>query len=451
MTPTRKFLLAGAALGFLGLTACSSLPSFNFGNDNAKELAEAEKAGRITMVLSDTELEANPELATETINLPPAKDVTAWPQAGSNAEKVIGHIKAAETLSVAWRNSVGKGSGKKSAISTPPVASETTVFTLDSEQTVVATDLASGNTKWRKKLEGLTRRDKAALGGGLAVQGDSLIVASGFGYVTALDASTGEEKWKNTLSAPMTGAPTIKDGRIFVESNNNEIYALSMDSGEIEWSDQAISETARVLGSPSPAAVEDFVIAPFSSGEVIAYLASNGRRLWTDAISSAGRFTPISEINDIGSRPVLAGGLVYASSQSGITIAIDGRSGQRIWSKQIGSVQPPAVTGEHMFVLGTDGKLACLNSSSGEPYWVVQLRQFEKQEKKKKRISYSGPVVASDRILVVSSTGYLLAYSPQTGEEVGSLKLGDRVYLEPIAAQDKLIVLTDDAKLIAIK
>ena len=248
----------------------------------------------------------------------------------------------------------------------------------------------------------------------------------------------------------MTGAPTIKDGRIFVESNNNEIFALSMDNGEVEWSDQAISETARVLGSPSPAAVEDFVIAPYSSGEVIAYLASNGRRLWTDAISQAGRFTPISEINDIGSRPILAGGLVFASSQSGITIAIDGRSGQRVWSKQIGSAQAPAVTGEQMFVVGTDGQLACLNSTSGEVYWIVQLQQFEKEKKKKKRISYSGPIVASDRVLLVSSTGQLLAFSPQTGEQVGSVKLGDRVYLEPIAAQDKIIVLTDDAKLIAI-
>ena len=449
MIQTRKFLLAGAALGFLGLTACSSLPSF--GSSKAKELAEAEKAGRITMVLSDDEIEASPDLAAQTITLPPARTVETWTQAGSNAEKVIGHIKAAETLSVAWRNGVGQGSGKKSALSTPPVANQTTVFTLDAEQQIVATDIASGHTKWRKKLKGLSKRDKAAIGGGLAVDGDSLIVSSGFGYVAALDANTGAEKWKNVMNSPMTGAPSFKDGRIFVESNNNEIYALSLETGEIEWSDQAISETARVLGSPSPAAVEDFVIAPYSSGEVIAYLASNGRRLWTDAISSAGRFTPISEINDIGSRPVLAGGLVFASSQSGITIAIDGRSGQRVWSKQIGSTQAPAVTGEQMFVIGTDGKLACLNTTSGEAYWVIQMQQFEKEKKKKKRISYSGPVVASDRVLVVSSTGHLLAFSPQTGEQVGDMKLGDRVYLEPIAVQDKLLVLTDDAKLIAIK
>jgi outer membrane protein assembly factor BamB len=449
MIPDRKILLAGAALALLGMTACSSLP--DFGNKKAKEAEEADKAGRITMVLSEDEIQPSADLATETITLPEPQRIEAWSQAGANAEKVVGHVDAGSNFQIAWRAGVGKGSGKKSAISTPPVSSTTTVYTLDADQQITATDLASGRSVWRKTLKGLSKRDKTGLGGGLAVSGDTLVVASGYGYVAAFDANTGEEKWKNSLGSPMTGAPTIKDGRIFVVSNNNEIFALQLATGETDWSDQAISETARVLGSPSAAAVEDFVIAPYSSGEIIAYLASNGRRLWTDAISSAGRFTPISEINDIGSRPVLAGGLVFASSQSGVTIAIDGRSGARIWTKPIGSVQPPAMTGLQMFVIGTDGKLACLNSSTGEAYWVVQLQQFEKQERKKKRISYSGPIVASNRIVVVSSTGEMLAFSPQTGEQVGKLKLGDRVYLEPIAVQDKLIVLTDDAKLIAIK
>ena len=51
MIPSRKILLAGAALALLGMTACSSLPKF--GNNKAKEAAEADKAGRITMVLSE--------------------------------------------------------------------------------------------------------------------------------------------------------------------------------------------------------------------------------------------------------------------------------------------------------------------------------------------------------------------------------------------------------------
>jgi outer membrane protein assembly factor BamB len=60
-------------------------------------------------------------------------------------------------------------------------------------------------------------------------------------------------------------------------------------------------------------------------------------------------------------------------------------------------------------------------------------------------------VIASGRVLVVSSQGDLLAFDPQTGNETGRLKLGAAVFIEPIAAQDKLFVLTDDDRLIAIR
>ena len=54
-------------------------------------------------------------------------------------------------------------------------------------------------------------------------------------------------------------------------------------------------------------------------------------------------------------------------------------------------------------------------------------------------------------MLVASSRGELIAFDPQTGDETDRLKLGDPVYIEPIAVQDKLVILTDDARLIAIR
>jgi outer membrane protein assembly factor BamB len=453
MSPIRPLISASALAAVLFVSGCAALPRLpDFGAGEKKAAATAEeRAGRITMVLTEDKLAANPELAAATIELPAAESIVAWPQAGANAQKVVGHVIAAPEMQIAWRKSVGKGSSNSSALATPPVASETTIYTLDAAQTVHALDINSGTTRWTERLKGISKRDKSGLGGGLALDGDVLIVASGYGHVTAMNSATGAQLWQRKLGAPMTGAPTIKDGRIFVGSNNNETFALALSDGTTIWSDQAISESARVLGSPSPAAVEDFLIAPYSSGEIIAYRATNGRRLWTDAISQAGRFTPISEINDIGSRPVLAAGLVFASSQSGTTIAIDGRSGTRIWSQSIGSAQAPVLVGKVLFVVGNDGRLAALNAANGEAYWVKELRQFEQEEKKKKKISYSGPILASDRVLLVASTGDLLAFSPQTGEQTASLKLGATTFLEPIAAGGKLFVLTDKAQLIAIR
>ncbi|MBO6581824.1 MAG: PQQ-binding-like beta-propeller repeat protein [Hyphomonas sp.] len=449
MRLSRPLKLTATATAFIALTACSSIPFFgNSGNDDKEQL---DKAGRVTMVLAEEAVEAKPELATESIELLPPTDMASWPEAGGTPAKAPGHVNAAPDLKIAWRNSVGKGSSNKSAVTTPPVASETAIYTLDADQTIYSTEISSGRTLWKKELKGLTKRDKTALGGGLAVTDGTLIVASGFGYVTRVSAEDGTELWKRELGVPMTGAPTVKDGTIFVASNNNEVFALDLETGETDWSDQAIAESARVLGSPSPAAIEDFVIAPYSSGELIAYLANNGRRLWTDAISQAGRFTPISEINDIGSRPVLAGGLVFASSQSGITVAIDGRSGNRVWARPIGSTQAPALSGKFLFVIGTNATLAALDAGSGDAYWVTELPQYKNEKKKKKRISYSGPLLASGRILIVSSYGELLAFDPQTGEQTASLDIKDTTYIEPIAVQGKVFLLTDEAKLVAIQ
>ncbi|WP_300378385.1 PQQ-binding-like beta-propeller repeat protein [Henriciella sp.] len=432
----------------LTLGGCSIL---DFGNDEKQRLSEEEREGRIEMVLGDEVIEADSDLASTEITLPEATRLESWPQAGAQATKTAGHVDAAKDLQIAWSIDAGKGSTRKSALTTPPVASETVIYVIDSRQTVRAFDINTGDRLWQRKLDSGNSRDEIGVGSGIALSDNKLIVASGFGFVAALDPSNGGELWRTDMEAPMTGSPTIKDGRAYVSSNNNEVFALNVETGQVIWSDQAIAESARVLGSPSSAAIEDIVITPYSSGEIIAYLAANGRRLWNEALSRPGRFTPISSINDIASRPVIGGGLVFAANQSGVMAAIDGRSGNRVWVQPVGSTSAPALAGNYIFVSGTDGRIAAIQANTGKVFWVAELRRYEKQEKKKGRISYAGPLVASNQVIVVNSLGGLISLSPQTGERIGSLELKDPVYLEPISVGDKVFVLTDNARLIAIR
>lgn len=451
MIPHRRYFPALVASTLIALSACSSIPLPDFGRTERAEAREEEKAGRIDLALGDQPLEADPAFIDTAVILPVARTVEDWPQSGARASKVVGHIDAGADFEIAWRTKAAAGSGRKSALTSAPVSDGSSIFIIDGEQIVRAFSVENGRQSWRVKLKSERRRDKRGVGGGVAVTGDTLVVSSGYGFVTAMDAGTGEEKWRRELGAPVTGAPTIKDDRIFVITQNNEVFALELATGTVEWSDQAISESARVLASPSAAAVEDLVVAPFSSGEVIAYLGANGRRLWNDALNRSGRFTPISTLNDISSRPVLNAGLVYAASQSGILAATDGRTGNRIWSQNIGSIHAPAVVGEYIFVSGVEGQIACLTASTGGVIWATQLEAYKKVRKKRDRITYAGPIVANNRVIVASSTGDLIAISPQTGEEVARIRLRDTVFLEPIAVGDKIIVLTDGGRLIAIR
>ena len=103
-----------------------------------------------------------------------------------------------------------------------------------------------------------------------------------------------------------------------------------------------------------------------------------------------------------------------------------------------------------MFVVSVDAELVCIDAASGQIVWVRQLEQFKNSRKKQGRITYSGPLLASGKLVLASSRGDLLALDPQTGADLNRLSIGDDVYIEPIAAQGRIIILTDKGRLVAI-
>ncbi|MEM8919762.1 MAG: PQQ-binding-like beta-propeller repeat protein [Pseudomonadota bacterium] len=442
-----RLVLLGVVVS--ALAACSIIPN-PFRNEAREAEEAAERAGRVPLSIATEPLAADPDLAAVAVLLPDSEAASDWPQAGGLPEKTPGHLAAAERFAVDWRIGAGEGSSRTKRLVSPPVVADGKIFVIDAAQSVRAFDASTGSRIWALKLEPPRRRDRTAVGGGLAVGGDKLLVSSGFGYLIALSTADGSEIWRRRTDAPMSGAPAIQDGKAYVTSTNNEVYALDIDTGAVTWNDQAIAETARVLSSPSPAVSGDLMVAPFSSGELIAYLPANGRRLWSDALTTAGRFTPLSAINDIAGRPVISEGVVYAASQSGVLAAIEARSGTRIWVQPFGSIQAPAVVGGFIFIVGVDGQVVCLDKLDGRVVWAEQLPQFKNEKSRKNRIVWTGPLVVSNKIVLVSSEGQAVALSPQTGEIQSTLKIGDPVYIEPIAANGRVYVLTDDGRLVAI-
>jgi outer membrane protein assembly factor BamB len=416
-----------------------------------KELSEEERAARVTINPFDEALTPDPALAATAVELPPATPATDWTQAGATAAKIAGNVEAGSQLSIDWRANV-RGSSENRRIVASPVAKDGRIYVIDADQTVFAFDADSGRRVWEHELKSANeKRDNHAVGGGLAIAGDKLIVGSGYAYVIALSLADGSEIWRRRVETPMSGSPAIMGDRAFMTSTNNEFYAIDVNTGVIAWNDQAIAESARVLSSPSPAITPDLLAVPYSSGELIAYVPANGRRLWSDTLTTIGRYTPLSAINDIAGRPVIQDGVVYAASHSGVLAAIDARSGVRIWDSLFGSRQGPVVAGNFLFIVGTGGKVACFNKIDGKIVWVRDLPEFKNEKAKKNRIVWTGPLIASGRLIVASSQGEVIALSPQNGETVGELKVGQPIYIEPIAASGKIFVLTDKGTLVAIR
>jgi outer membrane protein assembly factor BamB len=234
-------------------------------------------------------------------------------------------------------------------------------------------------------------------------------------------------------------------------TNDSELVAMGAGDGAIQWTHQAIAEPARILSASSPAVVGDTVIAPFPSGEVVALLTANGRRLWVDALSRNGRLTSLSAINDIAGRPVVADGIVYSVSHSGVFAAIDQRTGQRLWARGLASTQTPLVAGDAVYTVTVDGEVAALDRATGKVFWVKPLRRYENEKKKKDRISWVGPLMADGKLVLANSLGEGVVLAAETGATEKTFQTGGAVFVPPVSAGGVIYFLTDEGRLVALR
>ncbi len=142
------------------------------------------------------------------------------------------------------------------------------------------------------------------------------------------------------------------------------------------------------------------------------------------------------QVKDVGygfGAPAVAGDRIYLISNKGsdneFVQALSGKDGQRLWSTKIGAVgspnqmpsypaarSTPTVDGELLYVLGSDGDLACLESATGKVRWQKNVRkEFGGQPG---IWAYSeSPLVDGDAVVCTpgGSQATLLALNKKTG------------------------------------
>ncbi|HEX4890259.1 MAG TPA: PQQ-binding-like beta-propeller repeat protein [Alphaproteobacteria bacterium] len=429
------------------------------------------KGERISVLALDQKLETDPRIGEIEVMVPKPYVNPDWPQPGGYADHAMHHLALSESPKRVWSGDGGKGAGSTTRIMAEPIVADGRIYVLDAQAGISALDEAKGGRIWRTVLEpqgetnfgfsiwppslplvaGKAESSDASFGGGIAYDNGRVFVTSGYGFVAALDAATGKEIWRYPVNIPIRSAPTVNGGRVFATTQDNQLYALSADDGHQLWTFQALVESAGILGSASPAVAGDTVVAPFTSGELVALRVENGRTAWTDTLIKSSRLTPISELNDIAGRPVIDRGRVFAISHSGNIVSIDLRTGERIWTRNIAGVQTPWIAGDFIYLITLEGEITALSRRDGRVRWVTQLRRYKNQEDEEGRVEWSGPVLAGDRLIAVSSIGHLISVSPYTGKVLGYINIPDGTFVPPIVANESLYILTQDAELLAYR
>jgi outer membrane protein assembly factor BamB len=203
--------------------------------------------------------------------------------------------------------------------------------------------------------------------------------------------------------------------------------------------------------SNNAAVSSDVVVVPYPSGEVVALRTDNGNELWSDALTRSANVTALTALNDISGRPVLDRDMVFAVSHSGTMAAISLRNGERVWTRDIAGIRTPVPVGDFVFVVGSNGKVLCLQRATGKVKWAHQLPVFQNPDDATDPIIWSGPLLVSGRLLLTSSTGQAVLLDPQSGAQISELAIPEGALIPPVAANGTLYVLTKDATLVALR
>ena len=440
-TVTRRALLRSAAL--LPLAA---VPGCSYFEDLFESTKPSIPGKREAVMASVRGLQPDPSF-TQSISLPPPVLNADWPQSGGSPSHVGGNIQLGQ-IRRSWSRSIGEGGGYRQKITATPVIAGGQVFTMDSDGAVSAFDLARGGRRWNTDTQ--DKKDRSTnVGGGLATDGGVVFASTGRGELLAMDAATGKITWRVPLDTPGRSAPTLADSRLFVSTLDNRLLAFSIKDGSRLWSFQATVAATSVLGEPAPAYSDGLVVAGFGSGDLVALRADSGTLAWSDSLAAARGRTSLADLSAIRASPVIDDGTVYAIGVGGLLLALDLRSGRRLWERDAAGQHTPWIAGDWLFVLTQEQVLACLHRADGHVRWLSQLPRYENVEKSRDAIFWTGPLLGGQYLYLGGSTEKLLAVNPTTGDILGDQLLPDQVSVGMVAAAGKLFVVTDDSSLTA--
>ena len=307
----------------------------------------------------------------------------------------------------------------------------------------------------------LTRRWKVDVGEGYGtplIVGDVVYVFTridGQEGITALDASTGRQRWRTSYPAPYTpskpaekhgaspkATPLYHDGRLFTLGISGIVTAFDARSGKQLWQSAAPNEAPFYGAAVSPLGSKDLVIVhPGDYGPLTAFETRTGAIKWT---AGPGGFFASPILVSLEQTP-----MVVSSTQGFVIgVALDGRLLWRFPLDSQNGSTTPVLNNDTIIVNSTDRVIA-FRPRLRDAAWIVET-MWETTDVS----TYLSTPVVADGVLYGLSTkqrGQFYAIDAKTGQVLwlGSPREADNTAL--VKAGQLLFLLNDDAELIVAK
>ncbi|ANI81878.1 MULTISPECIES: outer membrane protein assembly factor BamB [Kosakonia] len=348
------------------------------------------------------------------------------------------------TPTTAWSTSVGNGIGDFYS-NLHPAFADGVVYAADRHGVVKAVSIEDGHEIWSVNLaekDGWFSTRAALLSGGVTVSGGHVYVGTEKAQVYALNTSDGSKAWQAKVAGEALSRPVVSDGLVLIHTSNGQLQALNESDGAVKWTVNLDMPALSLRGESAPTTAFGAAIVGGDNGRVSAVLMQQGQMIWQQRISQANGPTEIDRLSDVDTTPVVVDNVVYALAYNGNLTALDLRSGQIMWKRELGSVSDFVVDGNRIYIIDQNDRVLALTTDGGVTLWTQSDLLHR---------NLTAPALYNGYIVTGDSEGYVHWINVEDGRFVAQQKVDSSGFLtEPVVAGGKLLIQAKDGTLYAL-
>jgi outer membrane protein assembly factor BamB len=298
---------------------------------------------------------------------------------------------------------------------------------------VMALDAASGQPRWRGEA-GTT------LSAGVGSDGRFAAVATRDNELVVMDA--GKEIWRKRLNSRITTAPLVAGERVFVMGVDRVVAAYDVLDGRLLWRLQRPGD-ALTLSQPG-------VLAPYKNtlvagqGPLLVGLDPlKGNVRWEVALANPRGTNEIERLADLVGPPLRVGDMLCARAFQSAVACASADSGTLRWSRNVGGQH--AVGGDADLMAGADAsdRITAWKTASGDIVWTQEKFLYR---------GLSAPLVTPQAVLFGDAEGYVHALARADGQPIGRFTTdGSAVVAQPVLHDGTVLVVTRNGGLHAFR
>lgn len=255
------------------------------------------------------------------------------------------------------------------------------------------------------------------------IDAGTLFVGSDDNNLYAIDIISGELKWRYPAHGKVY-TPTAKNRMVFAASFDNYIYALD-SKGKLKWKYNTGSSAA----SP-PIVYNDALYGGFDR-YIYAIHTVNGSLKWKYATNGW-----------VESTPAISQGIVYVGSNDNYIYALDAENKDLRWSyKTGGSISSsPSIIRGLVYVGSRDNNIYAIDSGIGKLKWNKKTNDWVK----------SSPAVFENSVYVGSNDNMIYALNADNGDILWKFRTNGWVDSAPIAIKGRVYAGSKDGTIYAL-